>query len=151
MFSNRFGHAASFVLSKPNWYSRNIRDVCRVDQLVNNNNSAQRAKYGRVRTRVPSSRRAVAREFDDGITSHWFHVYNTPEINVRSVRPPVNTSPHDGYARLIYLYSATIDTPDITQPDTPFASLCAEDFYAMITQYCTNTTLLIANKNCRQN
>lgn len=84
------------------------------------------------RTRVPSPRRAaaVAREFDDGITSHWFPVYNTPEINVRSVGPPVNTSPHDGYARLIYLYvnPATlrpIDTPDIARPDTPFMSLRA--------------------------
>jgi len=51
------------------------------------------------RTRVPSPRRAVAREFDDGITSHWFPVYNAPEINVRSVGPPVNTSPHDGPTR----------------------------------------------------
>lgn len=103
------------------------------------------------RTRVPSPRRAVAvaREFDDGITSHWFPVYNAPEINVRSVGPPVNINPHDGYACLIYLYvnPATlrpIDTPDISPilPSRLFAQrerfLCGD--HAILCGYHTHHT-----------
>jgi len=86
---------------------------------------ARMAVYAR--TRVPSPRRAVAREFDDGITSHWFPVYNAPEINVRSVGPPVNTSPHDGLRALNLFIRQPSDTPthwySRYRSDTPFASL----------------------------
>lgn len=78
----------------------------------------------------------MAREFDDGITSHWFPVYNAPEINVRPAGPPVNAAgPHDSYARLIYLYvnSATlwpIDTPDIASSDARISSRSVKNIYA---------------------
>lgn len=132
--------------SKPNWHSRNIRDVvCCFDQLVNNNNPEWPSMH--THTRAVSPARccvvSVVREFDDGITSHWFPVYNAPEINVRPVGPPVNANPHDGYARLIYLYVKPGDSTAHWYSRYRSLSLVpmlssrdSGHFYAVITQYC---------------
>lgn len=143
---NHLGYVTFVLFPESNWHSRNIRNVvCDVDQLVNNNNLERTTVY--TNTHACRHRaefcRTVAREFDDGITSHWFPVYNAPEINVRPAGPPVNAAgPHDSYARLIYLYvnSATlwpIDTPDIARSDALLASLRAMSriFMPMIARY----------------
>lgn len=144
MSSYHLGNVTFVLLPESNWHSRNIREVvCHVDQLVNNNNPERTTVYIRAELY-----RTVAREFDDGITSHWFPVYNAPEINVRPAGPPVNAAgPCDSYARLIYLYvnSATlrpIDTPDIVRSDALLASLRTVRRTFMIARYiiCADTT-----------